>query len=1082
MTRSLRPLSLLRGLYYYVASALAAFYLVFVHTLTREVLRTVRWIAGTHQPPQTPRSPQQREQDKQEQRARQAQQEIYERAAAELGLAPYEHSSPALSPAPPSPQPDDAPWSLAACPRARRTLVTRDGVRLTYHILFPNNVGPGRKLMVFASGLGFAADFIAFTSLVHRYGREGGDYAFLTWEYRGLFSSGGAPGASNASGSGSSAKQVPRRLAIPNHAEDLAEILEHEGSWPRIDVLVGYSLGVAIALEFAALYPERLNRLALINGTYGNAFETAFQPMFRIPFLSSAISAGLEFVLDHPAVLPYIITLLRPVLWAWTKLYNFVLESDFNRAMLGPRYIERFLEQYLGDVLLTPEHTDAYLRLFQEINAHSAYHLLRHIKAPTLVISGLLDPLTPAYCGFEMARRLPNSRHVVAYFSSHCALLEQPALVIRELSKLIEQDAGHPQDSKASAGSNSSDADRPNSTSPFTRAARVSAAASHARRAAAARFPVNGSTSHPAAGRRFLGDELGASAAESRPRGRSDGADLLAAEHSVARTASAYYPHDSDDDAAFLDADAEEDRTQLRFDDHVQTDERERAQSKQEDEKEEGSEVAASATVQHSVSTADAAVQEPPVSYSAVVAAPASLPASFDPSLPAPVFASRPVAVLTCSDQWERKHDDRSLIAALVRAGVPAEHVQWDAPPRPWSHYRAVIVRSVWGYWRRPTQWQATLDAIAATGVPVGNSLEIIRWNSHKQYLQAMEEKRKALMKQRGKELKKAEQQENHSAASANGAADASADDDFVEPMGFIPTLWLHQSDLDAAALSKAMTLRGWGRQGGVLKPTSSAGGYNTIRLPSPVEQPLQFAAAVEEARVLRLGEQEREEQLAAARAAGAADPAALPCWMLQPFQPQILTDGEFSFFFLLAPGADGAGPSLRFVHGGQKRPKAGSFLVQPTQGGILTPWVPTARQVSCALATLRTLTPFPDPGAFLYVRVDCIRAWDSAADGPAADGALLLMEVEAVEPDFYSHLTPEFPQLYFEAAKAFLQREAVWEHEEPQAVAQAAEGKEVAASAAAEAETAAAAAAPDSGELQANGSARKGKKLRAGK
>ena len=89
---------------------------------------------------------------------------------------------------------------------------------------------------------------------------------------------------------------------------------------------------------------------------------------------------------------------------------------------------------------LLSQHTENYLRLFQELNAHSTFHLLKEIPHRTLVISGLLDCLTPAYLSFEMSRKLPRARHVVAYLSSHCVLLEQPKLVIQEIVKLVEQD------------------------------------------------------------------------------------------------------------------------------------------------------------------------------------------------------------------------------------------------------------------------------------------------------------------------------------------------------------------------------------------------------------------------------------------------------------------------------------------------------------------------------------------------------------------------------------------------------------------------------------------------------------------
>ena len=38
-----------------------------------------------------------------------------------------------------------------------------------------------------------------------------------------------------------------------------------------------------VGLEFAALYPQRVEKLVLLNGTHGKVFQTAFQPWLRIP-------------------------------------------------------------------------------------------------------------------------------------------------------------------------------------------------------------------------------------------------------------------------------------------------------------------------------------------------------------------------------------------------------------------------------------------------------------------------------------------------------------------------------------------------------------------------------------------------------------------------------------------------------------------------------------------------------------------------------------------------------------------------------------------------------------------------------
>jgi hypothetical protein len=72
-----------------------------------------------------------------------------------------------------------------------------------------------------------------------------------------------------------------------------------------------------------------------------------------------------------------------------------------------------------------------YMRLFQELDAFSLFHLLRSIQQPTLIISGALDTVTPALSSMEMARRMPHASHYCDPFSTHMSLLESPEWCVR---------------------------------------------------------------------------------------------------------------------------------------------------------------------------------------------------------------------------------------------------------------------------------------------------------------------------------------------------------------------------------------------------------------------------------------------------------------------------------------------------------------------------------------------------------------------------------------------------------------------------------------------------------------------------
>jgi pimeloyl-ACP methyl ester carboxylesterase len=65
-------------------------------------------------------------------------------------------------------------------------------------------------------------------------------------------------------GHGDSAWAVGSQYAMPDYLLDLSQLLRHLGTRPV--ALIGHSLGGAIALQYAGTYPERVARVAAIEG------------------------------------------------------------------------------------------------------------------------------------------------------------------------------------------------------------------------------------------------------------------------------------------------------------------------------------------------------------------------------------------------------------------------------------------------------------------------------------------------------------------------------------------------------------------------------------------------------------------------------------------------------------------------------------------------------------------------------------------------------------------------------------------------------------------------------------------------
>jgi pimeloyl-ACP methyl ester carboxylesterase len=287
-----------------------------------------------------------------------------------------------------------------------KRLVTADGTGIAYETLGDSS-GADRTI-VFANGLG--GRLYAWTPAIEAFWKT---HRMITWDYRGLFAS--------------DSPRFKRKLAVAHHVDDIMAVLDAE----HVDraVFVGWSMGVQVSLDVAATHPERVAGLVLLNGTHGHVLSTGFQPLISIPFLPKRLHAILDWLQDHQDIAHQLARVSRLAeIPTWMMM----------RITAGPRASELtpLLSRYMEDVL-GPSFPN-YLRLFQELDAHSTYHLLRHIQAPALVIAGMLDVLTPAYQSVDIAKRLPNAELIRLWRSSHFSMLERPEVVVPAMKTFLE--------------------------------------------------------------------------------------------------------------------------------------------------------------------------------------------------------------------------------------------------------------------------------------------------------------------------------------------------------------------------------------------------------------------------------------------------------------------------------------------------------------------------------------------------------------------------------------------------------------------------------------------------------------------
>jgi len=170
--------------------------------------------------------------------------------------------------------------------------------------------------------------------------------------------------------------------------------------------------------------------------------------------------------------------------------------------------------------------------------------------------------------------------------------------------------------------------------------------------------------------------------------------------------------------------------------------------------------------------------------------------------------------------------------------------------------------------------------------------------------------------------------------------------------------------ELEAAGIAVTPTL--WVPAG---SPATLREVLDAVEAEAIVVKPTVSASAFETWRVVRPGTD--DDAVRFARLLAERDV------MVQPFLSTIETDGELSFVFFEG----------EFSHAVRKRAKPGDFRVQEEHGGTAVreePGPGLVAQASRALAAA--------PGPTLYARVD----------GAEVDGALVVTELELVEPMLY--------------------------------------------------------------------------------
>jgi len=201
-------------------------------------------------------------------------------------------------------------------------------------------------------------------------------------------------------GAGMSQK-VRGELTLDTMAGDIAALLDHFGIAGKV-ALAGIAVGGAIALHFAARYPQRTSAVAVGSPATGIAAERRAAALERLARIEAA---GMAVAVEDLML----------------NGYAPELRGDVAR-------FERFQTRWLGN------DPSSYATIWRMLAAADMQDELARLACPVLVIGGSLDRVRPPPLAQGVAKAIPGARYVEIR-TGHYMSVQTPDL----LSDCIEE-------------------------------------------------------------------------------------------------------------------------------------------------------------------------------------------------------------------------------------------------------------------------------------------------------------------------------------------------------------------------------------------------------------------------------------------------------------------------------------------------------------------------------------------------------------------------------------------------------------------------------------------------------------------
>ncbi|MFS0786914.1 alpha/beta hydrolase [Shouchella sp. 1P09AA] len=214
-------------------------------------------------------------------------------------------------------------------------------------------------------------------------------------------------------GFGRSSKGNGSVYSFTSYAQQLVELMA-QFNIPSYHV-IGHSMGGQIALYLALRYPDKVRSISLLASSgYLKPVKKQLQFATYLPYLEQSLTWFMHYKK------PRVKQMLRDAVYNQRCLTKDMI-TQYERPLTDPLFINGLIQ------------------LTRQREGDLSKEQLRQIQQPTLILSGVNDPLISVETSYALHRDLSNSRMHVIKHCGHLLLEEKPKQVHQHINHFLQE-------------------------------------------------------------------------------------------------------------------------------------------------------------------------------------------------------------------------------------------------------------------------------------------------------------------------------------------------------------------------------------------------------------------------------------------------------------------------------------------------------------------------------------------------------------------------------------------------------------------------------------------------------------------